>query len=363
MNNDHLGADFSHIWDFLNDSSNVDGHNIATDDLQPQSSSSCSSSGSSSVPNNSNYSYNFINSTLTDSTQHKDNSMTKNTRLVAADTGGSGRGPGPDFNSMLYTNSNTTPSQHDPLSFLNFTENSQKQQNFQLTQNSTLQDTDNIIDDFLIDFRQPVDSNHTDSQFTNICNVNQSQILTPPGSASSAASHIHEPTTLIDQFKYQNNLTPLTISDQMKLINSPTKASKPQSLSPKKTSKNKTQKVKVEQLLSPPNNEQIKLDQTQLKATSQSSFLTPSPSSCSSSSPAASSHISPVQAVNILAPPPPRLQQKSYVLADNQSIENGSQDNLMLFISENNDSNSVSHSAMHSSSSSASNVDSIAGKF
>ena len=382
MNSDQLGADFSHIWDFLNDNSNVDGHNLVTDDLQPQSSSSCSSSSSSSISNNyrnsnnnkfannnqansSNYSYTFINSTMTEnSSPQKAALLNKNSRLIT-DTGGSGggRGPGTDFNSMLFTSTSNTSDQqpqqrvqHDPLSFLNFTEAPQ-----------ALPDTGNIIDDFLIDFRQP-DSTNNDSQFANICNQNQSQILTPPGSASSATSHIIEPTSNIEQFpsKYQNNpsLTPLTITEQIKLINSPTKPAKT-NISPKKTTKTKTQKIKVEQqqqLLSP-----ATIDPNQIKAASnQSSFLTPSPSSCSSSSPcstntnpatssyptATSSHISPVQqAVNILAPPPP----KSYILTgiDQQQQQ---PDNLMLFISDNNDSNGICHQAMHSSSSSASNA-------
>ena len=218
MNTLASAADFSHIWDFINEAGSVDVDAVA-DDLQPQSSSNCSSASGSSQsqghPNNAaaattgyNSSYYFINQP---SQQQQQQALTKSTLINDED----------DFNDILFSNSghrfiNTTNSlpnrveNHDSLSFINYSiagEPKEAEKHEYFLQGSATQSEH--IDDFLIDFRHTSSEQH-ESQYGSLVNsgaqlqlfntnkrpaangvlINspQSHILTPPSSASSATS-------------------------------------------------------------------------------------------------------------------------------------------------------------------------------
>lgn len=386
MNSDQMN-DFSHIWDFISDTAGPVDVDTATDHLQQQS-SSCSSSSSSHnnyqqqtsyIPNNNNnsnitgdYSFSFIN------TNSVTNGNTKHSSDLDALTNS-------DFNSILFSNPTVDgagSNKNNSLSFLNFAgDNNQHQKSFS--------NNNNNIDDFLMDFQQPVDdtqfdsllngnndnnNNNTDQRLTKrsssqsglTINSTHSQILTPPGSASSQASQSHE------QLIYQSQ--PLTISDQMKLITTTTSVeantAKPSSTSPRKPTP--AQKLSPNSKIAKATN-QLKQQTTPsdtliISQTVQSSILTPSPSSCSSSSPSSmagapsSSYTASASSAttqhNLL---PNNQQPKSYTLAlsqpQQQQINNNLQqqqqdsNNLLLFIN-NDPQGSESHSQLHPASSS-----------
>ena len=214
MNTLASAADFSHIWDFINEAGSVDVDAVA-DDLQPQSSSNCSSASGSSLshahPNNAaataGYnSYYFIN-------QPNQQALAKSTLINDED----------DFNDILFSNGghrfiNTAHNvanrveSHDSLSFINYSLGTEQKpcgdsdkQEYYLQGNTNQSEH---IDDFLIDFRHS--SEQHESQYGSLVNsgaqlqlfntnkrpganvvlINspQSHILTPPSSASSATS-------------------------------------------------------------------------------------------------------------------------------------------------------------------------------
>ncbi len=211
MNSDPI-SDFSHIWDFIGEGSTVDVHA----DLQPQS-SSCSSSSSSSLTasnytttthmdtNPTGYSFHFINANPTKASLTA-RSLSSGASLVHH------QNDDDDLNSILFPDCDNPTKQkqldHDPLSFLNFDSKPVNRSSFY---SSHLQQAENI-DDFLVDFRQPEDSasfnNNVLTQNANsqiyqmkrsqsssaLVNSPQSQILTPPSSASSVTSQNHEMT-------------------------------------------------------------------------------------------------------------------------------------------------------------------------
>lgn len=381
--------DFSHIWDFISDTAGPVDVDAATDHLHQQS-SSCSSSSSSHNnyqrqasyipnPNNTNnsgtgdYSFSFIN------TNSATNGHTKHSSDLDVLTSA-------DFNSILFSNPTADgagANKNNSLSFLNFAEDSGQHQ-------KSSGNTNDNIDDFLMDFQQPVDdvqfdsllngdnnsSHNTDQKLTKrsssqsglTTNSAHSQILTPPGSASSQASQSHE--QLICQSQ------PLTISDQMRLITtatsteastakpsstSPRKPTPTQRLSPNSKAAKATNKLKQQ---TPPS------DTLAISQTVQSSFLTPSPSSCSSSSPSSTagapscsytaSASSATTQYNLL---PNNQPPKGYTLALSQpqqqqqqtncNLQQQQQDsnNLLLFINSDPQA-SATHSQLHSASSS-----------
>ncbi len=227
MNSDPI-SDFSHIWDFIGEGSTVDVHA----DLQPQS-SSCSSSSSSSLTapnyttttqldtNPNNYSFHFINTNPT-KTSLTTRSLSSGATLIH-------QNDDDDLNSILFPECDNLNKQkhidHDPLSFLNFDSkltNKSHHPNNSVFYNNHLQQAENI-DDFLIDFRQPDESvsfnnniltPNSNSQVyqmkrsqssSALVNSPQSQILTPPGSASSVTSHHHDISACIESVVNSKN--------------------------------------------------------------------------------------------------------------------------------------------------------------